>query len=248
MSMFSGWQSVYRREVLAAVMTPVALVFIIMFLLTTGAFTFYLGDFFLRGSADLAAFFQFHPWLFLFLAPALAMRLWSEERRSGTIELLLTLPITPAGAVLAKFLATWTIALIALALTAPLWIMVNWLGDPDNGVILVSYIGSGLMLGSYIAICCCLSAATRNQVIAFILAVGVCFLFLVAGLPLVVDVVQGWLPLPLVNIIASFSFLTRFQALSQGVVDLRDILYFLSVIIVWLAATVVIVSHGRERG
>jgi ABC-2 type transport system permease protein len=244
----TGWSAVFRRELLSTLTTPVALVFVLVFLLTTAAFTFYLGDFFQRGSAELAAFFMFHPWLFLLLGPALAMRLWSEERRSGTLELLLTLPITPAAAVVGKFLAAWALAVAALALTTPLWITVNWLGDPDNGVILISYIGSALMLGAYVAIGSCLSAASSNQVVAFVLAVAVCFLFLVAGLPLVLDSIQGWMPQPLVNIIASFSFLTRFQALSQGVLDVRDLLYFLLVIGVWLAATVVLVGRDRERG
>jgi len=203
-------------------------VFIVIFLVLSGVFTFYLGSFFERGQADLSAFFNFHPWLYLFLVPALAMRLWAEERKSGTIELLMTLPITRADAVGGKFLAAWAFAGIALLLTFPMVLTVNYLGEPDNGAIFT--IGS------------CLSALAKNQVIAFILTVCVCFLFVASGFPLVLDAFSGWAPQALVDAVASLSFLTRFDAISKGVLDLRDLLYFASLILAWLMATAVVLD------
>jgi len=184
-------KTVFRRELASYFATPVAYVFIVIFLVLAGAMTFYYGEFYERGRADLQPFFGFHPWLYLFLVPAIAMRLWAEERKSGTIELLLTLPITMWQAVLAKFLAAWAFVAIALALTFPIWFTVNYLGDPDNGVIVASYLGSLLMAGAFLAIGSCLSAATRNQVVAFILTVVICFLLLMAGFPLVLGHFQG---------------------------------------------------------
>ena len=172
---------IFRRELASYFATPLALVFIVIFLVLAGALAFQLGGFYERSQADLAPFFNFHPWLYLFLIPALSMRLWAEERKSGSIELLMTLPVTPWQAVLGKFLAAWCVAAIALALTFPIWITVNYLGDPDNGAILAAYVGSLLMAGGFLAIGSCLSAATRNQVIAFILTAVVCFAFLLAG-------------------------------------------------------------------
>jgi ABC-2 type transport system permease protein len=207
-----------------------------------GAFTFYLGNFYDRGQADLQPFFGFHPWLYLFLVPAIAMRLWAEERKSGTIELLMTLPITPLQAVLGKFLAAWAFAGIALALTFPVWITVNYLGDPDNGAILAGYIGSLLMAGGFLAIGSCLSAVTRNQVIAFILTVVVCFGFLLAGFPLVLDAFSGWAPQLVVDGIASLSFLTHFSAISKGVIDLRDLIYFALLMAAFLYANTIVLA------
>jgi ABC-2 type transport system permease protein len=189
----------FRRELASYFATPLALVFIVIFLVLAGAFAFYLGGFYERGQADLAPFFNFHPWLYLFLIPALSMRLWAEERKSGSIELLMTLPVTAWQAVLGKFLAAWCVAALALALTFPIWITVNYLGDPDNGAILAAYVGSLLMAGGFLAIGSCLSAATRNQVIAFILTAVVCFAFLLAGFPLVQSLVTGWAPQALVD-------------------------------------------------
>jgi ABC-2 type transport system permease protein len=229
--------AVYRRELASYFATPLAYVFIVIFLLLAGAFTFWLGGFYERGQADLAPFFNFHPWLYLFLVPAVAMRLWAEERRSGSIELLLTLPLRPGVAVAAKFLAAWTFIAIALALTFPIWLTVNYLGRPDNGAIVAGYLGSLAMAGGFLAIGSCLSAATRSQVIAFILTVVVCFLLLLAGYPLVLDAFRGWAPPVLVDAIASLSLLTHFQAISRGVLDLRDLLYFAMTIGVWLYAT-----------
>lgn len=238
----NGLSAVFRRELAGYFSTPVAYVFIVVFLFTTGIFTFYLGQFFERGQADLKPFFLFHPWLYLFFLPAIAMRLWAEERKSGTIELLLTLPIPLGAAVLGKFLAAWAFAGIALLLTFPLWITVAWLGSPDHGVIAAGYIGSLLMAGGYLAIGCCLSAITRNQVIAFVLSVAVCFVFTVAGAPMVLSFFQGWAPTLVVDTIASFSFLSHFNAITDGVIDLRDMVYFISLIAVWLYATAVVVD------
>jgi ABC-2 type transport system permease protein len=233
---------VFRRELASYFATPVAYVFIVIFLLLAGWFTFYLGGFFERGQADLVPFFSFHPWLYLFLIPAVAMRLWAEERKSGSIELLLTLPITMLQAVLGKFLAAWAFVGIALALTFPLWITVNYLGDPDNGAILAGYLGSLLMAGAFLAIGSCISASTRNQVVAFILTVVVCLVLLLAGLPMVLNVLGMVLPQFLVDAVASLSFLTHFQAIGKGVIDLRDLLYFGLMIGFWLYANAVVID------
>jgi ABC-2 type transport system permease protein len=238
--------AVYRRELAAYFNTPIAYVFMVIFVALAGLFTFYLGDFFERNQADLVAFFQWHPWLYLFLVPALSMRLWAEERRSGTLELLLTLPITVPQAVLGKFLAAWTFTAATLALTLPLWVTVNYLGNPDNGVILAGYLGSLLMAGAYLAIGSCMSALTRNQVIAFVLAAVVSLLFVLSGFPLVLDFFAGWAPEPLVEAVASFSFLAHFDTLSKGILELRDLIYFLSLIAFWLFATAVAVEWKKE--
>ena len=231
-----------RRELQSYFATPVAYVFIVIFLMLMGAFTFYLGNFYERGQADLRAFFNFHPWLYLFLVPALSMRLWAEERKSGTIELLMTLPITPVQAVLGKFLASWAFAGIALTLTFPIWLTVNYLGDPDNGAIFAAYIGSLLMAGGFLAIGSCLSAFTRNQVIAFVLTVVACFGFLLSGFPLVLDLFSGWAPQMIVDGIASLSFLTHFTDISRGVIDIRDLIYFALVIGTFLYANMIVLG------
>lgn len=235
-------KTVFRRELASYFATPVAYVFIVIFLILAGALTFYYGEFYERGRADLQPFFGFHPWLYLFLVPAIAMRLWAEERKSGTIELLLTLPITMWQAVFAKFLAAWAFVAIALALTFPIWFTVNYLGDPDNGVIVASYLGSLLMAGAFLAIGSCLSAATRNQVVAFILTVVICFLLLMAGFPLVLGFFQSFLPQGVVDAIAGLSLFSHFQAISKGVIDLRDLIYFGLTIGVWLYATAIVID------
>jgi ABC-2 type transport system permease protein len=234
--------AIARRELASYFATPVAYVFIVIFLALAGALTFYLGGLYERGQADLQPFFAFHPWLYLFLVPAVSMRLWSEERKSGSIELLLSLPVTMWQAVLGKFLAAWAFIGIALVLTFPMWITVNYLGEPDNGVILASYVGSLLMAGGFLAIGACLSAATRNQVVAFILTVVVCFLLLLAGFPLVLDFIRAVLPEVLVDAVAGLSFLTHFNAISRGVIDLRDLLFFLLTIVFWLLASAVVID------
>jgi ABC-2 type transport system permease protein len=232
----SGLGAVFRREFAAYFATPVAYVFIVVFLFLSGIFTFYLGNMFDRGQADLRSFFMFHPWLYMVFVPAITMRLWAEERRSGTIEFLMTLPIGLYGAVVGKFLAAWCFTGVALALTFPIWLTVAYLGDPDHGVILGGYLGSFLMAGGYLAIGGCLSALTKNQVIAFIVAVGIGFVITASGAPLVLDAVSGWAPRALVDFVASFSFLTRFNSIVAGIVDGRDVVYFLSLIALWLVA------------
>lgn len=234
--------NVMRRELSGYFSTPVAWVFIVIFLVMSGVFTFYMGNFYERGSSDLDPFFQFHPWLYLFLVPAISMRLWAEERRSGTIELLLTLPLSTWQAVLGKFLAAWLFVGLALLLTFPVWITVNYLGNPDNGVILAGYIGSWLMAGGFLAIGSCMSALTRNQVVAFILSVVVCFVFLLSGLPMVTDLFSAWAPQALLDVIADFSFLAHFSTISRGVIDLRDLVYFGLVIGFWLLANTVVLE------
>lgn len=241
----TGTLTVFRREFAGYFATPVAYVFIVGFLLLAGIFTFYVGGLFERGQADLKPFFMFHPWLYVVLMPAVAMRLWAEERRSGTIELLLTLPVGLGGAVVGKFLAAWAFTAVALGLTFPVWLTVNYLGDPDNGVILAGYIGSLFMAGGYLAICACLSAATRNQVVAFVTGVVVCLLFTVAGSPIVLDALSGWAPKVLLDAVGGFSFLTRFAAIMDGVIDLRDVVYFASLIAVWLFANTVVVDLNK---
>ena len=236
---------IFRREFQGYFATPIAYVFMGVFVALAGVFTMYIGGFFIRDQADLATFFSFHPWLYLFLIPALAMRLWAEERRAGTIELLLTLPITMPQAVLGKFFAAWMFTAIGLVLTFPLWLTVNYLGDPDNGIILAGYLGSLLMAGAYLAIGSCISALTRNQVIAFVVSVSVCFLFTVSGLPIVLNFFSAWTPQALLDAIASFSFLTHFNDLSRGVIDLRDLVFFGSLIVGALLLNAVIIDAKR---
>ncbi len=235
----------FKRELQSYFNTPIAYVFIVIFLFLSGVFTFYLGNFFGRGQADLQPFFNFHPWLYLFLIPALSMRLWAEERKSGSIELLLTLPVTVAEAVLGKFLAAWVFTGIALLLTFPLWITVNYLGSPDNSVIFGGYIGSMLMAGAFLAIGSSISALTKNQVVAFIISVVVCLLFILSGLPLVLDFFTGWAPQFLISLISSFSFLTHFDSLTKGVIDLRDLIYFISLMGIWLFANIITIEMKK---
>jgi ABC-2 type transport system permease protein len=238
----NGVSTIAARELRAYFATPLAYVFIVIFLALMGVFTFYIGGFYEAEQADLSAFFNFHPWLYLFLVPAISMRLWAEERKSGSIELLMTLPVTTGQAVIGKFLAAWAFTGVALALTFPIWLTVNYLGDPDNGVILAAYIGSLLMAGGFLAIGSCISAANKNQVVAFIITVVICFLFLLAGFPLVLDFFAGWAPQALVDTIASLSFRTHFESISKGIIDLRDVVYFAMVIAAWLYATVVVIE------
>lgn len=234
--------AVMRRELKSYFLTPVAYVFIVIFLILSNTFTFYLGSFYERGQADLAPFFNFHPWLYLFLVPALSMRLWAEERKSGSIELLMTLPIELWQAVVGKYLAAWLFTAVALALTFPIWITVNYLGDPDNGVIFAAYLGSLLMAGGFLAVGSCISAATKNQVIAFILSVVACFVLLLAGFSMVLDLFSAWAPQTLVDTVASLSFLTHFESISKGVIDLRDLVYFALLIAVMLYANAIVLE------
>ena len=243
----NGIRVIARRELGSYFATPLAYVFILIFLVLAGVFTFYLGNFYERDQADLGPFFNFHPWLYLFLVPAISMRLWSEERKSGSIELLLTLPITRFEAVLGKFIAAWLFAGLALLLTFPLWLTVNYLGQPDNGVIFASYIGSWLMAVGFLAIGSCMSAISKSQVIAFILTAAVCLLFVLAGFPLVLNVFKDWLPMLVVDTVASLSFMSHFGAIAKGVLGLQDLLYFVSVIMVWLLATSVVIEIKQAQ-
>ncbi|MGH6916264.1 MAG: ABC transporter permease [Geminicoccaceae bacterium] len=237
--------AIARRELAAYFGAPLAYVFIVIFLALSGGLTFYVGVWLERGQADLQAFFDWHPWLYLFLVPAVGMRLWAEERKTGTIEFLMTLPVTTLNAVLGKFLAAWLFIGIALALTFPMWLTVDYLGQPDHGVILASYLGSWLMAGGMLAISAAVSALTRNQVIAFVLAAAICFLFLMSGLELVQAFFRGWAPTVLVDTIAGLSVLTSFDGIAQGVIDLRDLVMFGSLIAVALFINVVLVELNK---
>jgi len=236
--------TVARRELAGYFATPVAYVFIVIFLMMAGALTFTLGNFFSRGQADLMPFFSFVPWLFLFLVPALTMRLWAEERRLGTIELLLTLPLAQWQAVLGKFLAAWVFCAIALLLTFPLVLTVNYLGRPDNGVILSGYVGCLFVAGAYLAIGAALSALTKNQVIAFVLAVAVCFLFAAAGSPVVTEFLSQRVPL-LADIARALSLTERFNGFTRGVIALRDLVFFASFMGFWLFVNAVVLDHRK---
>lgn len=235
---------VARRELAGYFATPVAYVFIVIFLVLAGALTFTMGNFFARGQADLIPFFSFVPWLFLFLVPALTMRLWAEERRLGTIELLLTLPLPQWQAVVGKFLAAWAFCGIALALTFPLWITVNMLGEPDNGVILSGYVGCLLVAGAYLAVGAAVSAMTKNQVVAFVLAVALCFIFASAGSPVVTEFLDTRLP-QLAEVARAVSVADRFGGFTRGVIAARDILFFASFMGFFLFVNAVVLDHRK---
>jgi ABC-2 type transport system permease protein len=234
-----------KREFKGYFATPLAAVFLTIFVAMTGAFAFYIGGFFERGQADLYPFFAYHPWLYLFLVPAVAMRLWAEERKSGTIELLMTLPISPIEAVLGKFFAAWAFIGLALALTFPMWLTANYLGEPDNGVILASYFGSFLMAGAFLAIGSFISALTKNQVIAFILSATVCFLFVLSGMELVQNTLRSWLPEVVVSALGSMSFLAHFEQITRGVISLQSVVFFLSLITFSLFANVITIDQKK---
>ncbi|MFK8012538.1 MAG: ABC transporter permease subunit [Marinicellaceae bacterium] len=238
----SPMNAIIKRELQGYFSTPIAYVFIVIFLILSGVFAFYLGGLYERNQADLSPFFTFHPWLYLFLVPAVSMRMWSEERRSGNIELLMTLPVKQWDLVLGKFFSSWIFIAISLFLTFPIWISINYLGNPDNGLIIASYIGSLLLAGAFLAIGSCVSVASKNQVISFIITAVICFLFLLAGLPMVLDFFSSWLPQFLVDSIASTSFLGHYASINKGVLDLGDIAYFTMVIVVWLFATSILLD------
>ena len=237
--------AIFKREIKAYFGSPVAYVFIAVFLLLIGFFTFNISQFFEMGQADLRAFFEWHPWLYMFLVPAVAMRLWAEELRMGTIELILTFPITPGEVIFGKFLAAWIFIGIALALTFPMVITVMYLGDPDMGPIVSGYIGSFLMAGAFLSVGSMTSALTRSQVISFILAVFACLFFILAGFPPVPALLADWAPKWLIDIVSNLSFLSHFVSMQRGVLDLRDVLYFCSVIFFMLFANGIILQHRR---
>lgn len=239
--------TIIKRELAGYFSSPIAYVFIVIFLVLGGFFTFMVGGFLPRGEADLQVFFAWLPWLYLFLVPAVGMRMWSEERRLGTIELLLTLPVAPWQAILAKFLAAWIVIAVALVLTFPIPFTANYLGNPDNGVILAGYLGSLLLAGAYLAVTSATSALTRNQVISFIVSLTLCLFLLLAGWPPVTDLFSDWAGAGLVDIIAGFSVMTHFEAIQRGILDLRDTFYFLSVMVFGLLVTGVIL-HAQRSG
>ncbi len=237
--------AVAKREMTGYASSPVAYVFVVIFLLLAGFFTFMVGGFFERGQAGLDSFFGWHPWLYLFLVPAVGMRMWAEERRLGTVELLLTMPITPWQAILGKFLAYWLIVGLALLLTFPLVVTVNSLGAPDNGVIAASYVGSFLLGGAYLAITSMTSALTRNQVVSFILAVVVCLFLVLCGWPPVLELLRGRVSPEVADFVAGFSLMAHFENIQKGVLDSRDLLYFVSVMVFSLFTTNVILRTHR---
>ncbi len=235
------------REWKAYFSTPLAYVFLVVFLVLCGFSTFELGGFFQRNQADLQPFFSYQPWLYLFLVPAIAMRIWAEERKSGSIELLLTLPLTLRSIVIAKFLAAWLFIGLALALTFPLWLTVNYLGNPDNGVILAAYLGSWLMAGAFLSIGCCLSAASKSQVIAFVLTASVCFLFVLLGLTPMLNAMANVFSQSVIDLVAQLSLLTHFEAISRGVLDMRDVFFYCLFIAIWLVATAIVVEQKKAE-
>jgi ABC-2 type transport system permease protein len=245
MNSWANIKAVMKRELGGYFTSPIAYVFLVIFLLLTGFFTFTVGNFFERGEASLVSFFTWHPWLYLFLVPAVGMRLWSEERRLGTLELLLTMPITTWQAIIGKFLASWLFLALALVLTFPVVITVNWLGDPDNGVIVAGYVGSLLLAGAYLAISCMTSAMTRNQVISFILSVMICLFLILAGYTPVTDLLTRIANPIVVQVVAAFSVMTHFEAFQRGVLDTRDVIFFLSLMGFALFTTGVIIRNQR---
>src|SRR5713226_7571474 len=246
MNAWANIKTITKRELGAYFSSPLAYVFIVIFLLLCGFFTFFVGGFFERQEASLVqSFFDWHPWFYLFLVPAVGMRLWAEERRVGTIELLLTMPITAWQAIVGKFLASWLFLALALALTFPVWWTVNYLGHPDNGVIVTAYLGSWLMAGAYLAISCITSAMTRTQVVSFIISVVICLFLILAGFPPVINLLENWAKPWLVDVITSFSVITHFEGFQKGVLDSRDIIFFLSLIGFSLFTTSVILRTHR---
>ena len=245
MSAWSNIKAIVKRELGGYFTSPIAYVFLVIFLLLTGFFTFTVGSFFERGEASLVSFFTWHPWLYLVLVPAVGMRLWSEERRLGTIELLLTMPVTTWEALIGKFFASWLFLALALALTFPVIITVNYLGHPDNGIIFAGYVGSLLLAGSYLAVTCMTSAMTRNQVISFIVAVLICLFLILAGYEPVTGLLSKFASARVVDTVAAFSVMTHFDGFQRGVIDLRDVLFFASVIGFALFATGVIIRSHR---
>jgi len=245
MNSWANIKAIVKRELGGYFTSPIAYVFLVIYLLLTGFFTFTVGSFFERGEASLVSFFTWHPWLYLFLVPAVGMRLWSEERRLGTMELLLTMPVTTWQAIIGKFLASWLFLALALALTFPVVVTVNWLGDPDNGVIVGGYVGSILLAGAYLAVSSMTSAMTRNQVISFILSVLICLFLILAGYEPVTGLLSRITSPQVVEVIAAFSVMTHFEGFQRGVVDMRDVLFFVSLMGFALFTTGVIIRNQR---
>lgn len=234
-----------KREFASFFVTPVGYIFMLIFLSMSGVFTFMFGNLYERGEADLLPFFNFHPWLYLFLVPAIAMRSWSEERKSGTIELLMTLPLSTFSVVVGKFFAAWLVLAVCLLLTTPLWLTVNYLGNPDNGVIVASYLGSWLMSGAFLALSMCMSALTKNQVVAFVLSIVICFFFVLIGSPLVVNLMTDWAPSWVIDSVTGLSFLTHFQDIAKGVINANDLVFFILTIVLWLIANQLVIDQKK---
>lgn len=235
--------TLFRREFLGYFRTAVAYVFLIVFLLLAVGLTWYLLGFFAAGQADLQALFNILPWVLLFLVPAVGMRLWAEERRSGTWELLFTMPINATQAVLAKFFAGWAFLTLAILLTLPLAFTAEYLGNPDWGMIVSGYFGLVLLAGSYLAICSLASSFTRSQVIAFVLGVVICALLLLLGTSFINEPLSAVFPVWLVDAIANFSFLTHFQQMMVGLVTFADVLFFLALTAVSLGLNMLVLQR-----
>ena len=227
-----------KRELKLYFITPVAYIFTAIFILTSMSLTFYFGSFFSSGVAELSIFFSFIPWVFILFISAVTMKSWSEEKRLGTIELLLTLPIPLWKIVLSKFIATWAFVTFSIVLTFPIWITVNYLGNPDNLIIVGQYLGAILMAGAYISLGIFFSSLTSNQIIAFILSILVSFLFTISGFPLMINFITGVLPIEIVELISSFSFLTHFSSIQTGFFSLKGLFFFISFIALWNYLTI----------
>ena len=240
------WFHIFRRELADYFYTPIAYIFLVIFLILNGVLTFQIGGFFDRQQAELVSFFGFHPWLYLVLAPALGMRLWAEERKTGTIQSLLTLPIATFSVVWGKFFASWVFTAFALLLTTPMWISVNYLGAPDNGVILASYIGSFLLAGSYLAISSCMSAMTQNQVVAFILAVVVNLVFMLGDYVYSQETLSNWIPPVLLETVLSFSYLGHFNEIIKGVISIPNLVYLISMPALFIFLNVIVVNSKKN--
>lgn len=234
-----------KREFVSYFTTPVAWIFLMIFVSLAGMLTFYAGDFFGRGQADLQSFFLFHPWLYVFLIPAVSMRMWAEERRSGTIEMLMTLPVSTGELVLGKFLAAWAFVGVALFFTTPIWLTVNYLGSPDNGVIFMSYLASFLIAGTFLSVGSCLSACTKSQMIAFVSTMMACVLLTFLGSDALIDMFSDVATEKVMKLFQSFGFLIHFLSLTRGVLDIRDLLFFISFSSVFLFATVIVLDHKK---
>lgn len=238
---------VFGREFRAYFATPLAAIFLVVFLALAGAMTFFISGFFNRNSADMGAFFTWLPWLFLVLLPAIGMKLWAEERRAGTIELLMTMPVRAWELVVGKFLAGWAFTLVALALTVPMWITVNWLGTPDNGVIALGYVGAFLMAGAFLAVASCISALTKNQVIAFIGAAIVTFLFVTAGAEIVLGAIRNWAPFWVTELVQSLSVLGHYGRTTQGLLEAPTLIFFGSLLVVSLIINTLLVELRKAQ-
>lgn len=241
----NAFAAVFKRELLAYFRTPLALVYAVIFLMLSNSFVFYLGDLYETGQASMQAYFRLLPWVCLLLVPALSMRSWSEEFRSGTIELLDALPLAPWQLVLAKFAALWCVAVSALLLSFPLWLTLTWLGDPDHGVIMLGYFGSSLMLASMLAVGLCVSSFSENQLVVYILTAVILLLYLLAGYPLALNPIREVFPQHAVDLISSMSFLTHLNAVIRGVLDLRDALFFAMTAAFWLTVNLLVLRARR---